>query len=181
MTTTSIGSGSDTLTLKLSEDAYRGDAQFTVSVDGHQVGGVLTATTAHGSGKSDTVNVLGNWAAGAHTVTVNFLNDAWGGSANADRNLYVDGAAFNGAAVSGAAMALTASGPKSFGLTDAGSTVNWGGASSSQPQVNPGDTLNVTAGTFAAQGGQVSGVTVDDRGRAAARPRFPCRTARSAR
>ncbi len=168
MSTTSIGSGSDTLALKVSEDAYLGNAQFTVSVDGKQVGGTLTATSLHGSGQSDTVNVLGDWAAGLHTVTVNFLNDAWGGSTVKDRNLYVDGAAYNGAAVNGAAAALQASGPRSFALTDPGSTFTWSGAAAPQPKANPGDTLNIAAGTFSAQGGQLSGVTVDLAGSQAA-------------
>ncbi len=173
MYTTSVGVGSDTLTLKVSETAFQGNAQFTVSVDGQQVGGTLTATSLHGSGQSDTVNVLGNWAAGSHTVTVNFLNDAWGGSAAQDRNLYVDGAAFNGVAVGGAAAALNASGPQSFGLTDPGSTFAWSnpGAASApppQPRVNPGDTLNIAAGTFSAQGGQLSDVAVDLAGSQAA-------------
>lgn len=161
MTTTSIGSGSDALVLGVSEDAYGGNAQFTVSVDGRQVGGVLTATSLHGSGQSDTVDVLGNWAAGPHTVTINFLNDAWGGSAAKDRNLYLDRATYNGAAVSGAAAALPVSGPHSFGLTDPGSTVVWSGLLAPQPRVNPGDTLDIAGSTFAAQGSQLSGVTVD--------------------
>ncbi len=166
MTDTTIGAGTDTLRLAVSEDAYQGDAQFTVSVDGQQVGDVLTVTSSHGIGQSDLVNVLGNWAAGPHTVTVNFLNDAWGGSPDTDRNLYVDGATYNGVAVSGAATALYASGPQSFGLTDPGSTFTWNGTDatsgspSPQPEVNPGDTLVLTGGTFAAQGGQLSGVTV---------------------
>ncbi|SFL49006.1 calcium-binding protein, partial [Methylobacterium pseudosasicola] len=40
---TSIGTGSDQLVLRISQDAYQGDAQYTVSVDGKQIGGVLTA------------------------------------------------------------------------------------------------------------------------------------------
>jgi beta-glucanase (GH16 family) len=48
--------------------------------------------------------VLGNWAAGNHNVQVDFLNDAWGGTAATDRNLYVDGATYNGASVGGAAQ-----------------------------------------------------------------------------
>ena len=170
MSDTSIGSGSDTLVLSVSEDAYQGDAQFTVGVDGQQVGGVLTATSAHGSGQSDTVNVLGNWAAGPHTVTVNFLNDAWGGSPSTDRNLYVDGATYDTRPVSGAATAFYSSGPQSFSLTDVGSTFSWdgktstafidGSTSSSQPEVNPGDNLILTAGTFTAQGDRLSGVEV---------------------
>ncbi|TXN49489.1 glycoside hydrolase family 16 protein, partial [Methylobacterium sp. WL119] len=38
-TSTSIGSGSDQLIFKISEDAYKGDALYTVSVDGKQIGG----------------------------------------------------------------------------------------------------------------------------------------------
>ncbi len=163
-----VGSGSDTLALKVSEDAYQGDAQFTVSVDGQQVGGILTAASLHGGGQSDTVNVLGNWAAGPHTVTVDFLNDAWDGTPDTDRNLYVDGATFNGVAVSGASLVLNAGGPQSFGLTDPGSTVVWNGSPAPQPGVNPGDTLVLTGGTFTAQGGQLSGVTVDFSGTQAA-------------
>ena len=76
-----VGSGPDTLALQVSEDAYLGDAQFTVSVDGHQIGGTLTALASHSAGQTQTFNVLGTFAAGSHTATVNFLNDAYGGSA----------------------------------------------------------------------------------------------------
>ena len=34
-----VGTGPDSLVLQVSEDAYKGDAQFTVSVDGKQIGG----------------------------------------------------------------------------------------------------------------------------------------------
>ncbi len=169
----SVGSGSDTLVLKVSEDAYQGDAQFTVSVDGQPTGGILTATTAHASGGSDTIKVLGNWARGPHTVTVDFLNDAWGGTPDTDRNLYVDSATYDGATVSGAAAALTSSGPQTFSVTDPGAAYIWNGKTSfalqnggvsatsySQPEVNPGDTLVLTGGTFTAQGSRLSGVEV---------------------
>ncbi|MCJ2011551.1 hypothetical protein MKK53_03285, partial [Methylobacterium sp. J-076] len=53
--TMNIGTGSDTLVLKLSEDAYKGDAQYTISVDGKQVGGTLTAHASHAAGQSDTI------------------------------------------------------------------------------------------------------------------------------
>ena len=41
---------SSKITLNVSEDAWQGDAQFTVAVDGTKVGGTLTATTLHSSG-----------------------------------------------------------------------------------------------------------------------------------
>ena len=96
--TSSVGSGYDTFALKMSQDFYQGNAQFVVAVDGTQVGGVQTASALHSSGQDSTLDVLGNFGAGRHTLSVSFLNDAYGGSASTDRNLYVDGVSYNGAA-----------------------------------------------------------------------------------
>jgi hypothetical protein len=85
-----------TLVLHLSEDAWSGDAQFTVSVDGTQVGGVQSVTALHGAGQSQDLALSGSFAAGAHAVAITFLNDAWGGDASSDRNLYVDGITLGG-------------------------------------------------------------------------------------
>lgn len=109
-----IGSGADTLSLSVAEDAYAGDAQFTISVDGVQQGGVQTVTASHAAGQTQTFNVLGTFGAAQHTVTVNFLNDAYGGSAATDRNLYVTGASLNGQALSGAVLNEYSAGPQSF-------------------------------------------------------------------
>ena len=98
------------LVLKLSEDAYLGDAQFTVAVDGQQVGGAQSVTTLHSSGQSQTFNLGGTFAAGPHRVDVSFINDAWGGTATTDRNLYVDGASINGVAASGGTGVLMSNG-----------------------------------------------------------------------
>jgi Ca2+-binding RTX toxin-like protein len=114
-----IGIGSDTLVLKISQDAYQDAAQYTVSVDGKQVGGTFTASAWRSSGQSDTLTIKGDWGPGAHEVEVNFLNDAYGGTAATDRNLHVDGAAYNGATVDGASAALTSSGPASFAFVEA--------------------------------------------------------------
>lgn len=147
-TTTTVGSGSDTLVLKVSQDAYQENAQFTVSLDGQQVGGILTASSLHGSGASDTVNVLANLASGQHTVSVNFLNDAYAGTPDTDRNLYVDSATYDGAAVDGAAQVLYSSGPANFNVTDM--------------TFIPGSPLVVAGGTTAtAEGNQLAGVNVD--------------------
>ena len=82
--------GPDTLVLNVAEDAYLGDAQFTVAVDGKLVGGTQTATALHKNGQSQNVNLTGNFGAGPHTVAVNFINDAYGSAAGQDRNLYVN-------------------------------------------------------------------------------------------
>ena len=121
-TSTTVGSGPDQLTLLMSQDAYQGDAQYTVSVDGQQIGGTLTARASHAAGQDDTLVVQGNWAAGNHTVAVNFLNDLYGGTSATDRNLYVDGASYDGAAVAAGRLSLKSSGSQSFGLRDDGRT-----------------------------------------------------------
>ncbi|MFT8247390.1 Calx-beta domain-containing protein, partial [Roseomonas sp. BN140053] len=95
--TNTVGSGADTLLLRLSEDAYQGHAQFTVSVDGKQVGGTLTATASHAAGQTETVAVQGDWGIGSHTVSVTFRNDLW--DDGGDRNLYLDGAIYNGTTI----------------------------------------------------------------------------------
>ena len=45
-----LNSPLNTLTIRVSEDAYKGDAKFSVSIDGTQVGGTLTASALHNSG-----------------------------------------------------------------------------------------------------------------------------------
>ena len=167
-----VGSGPDALVLRISQDAYQGAAQYTVSVDGVQIGGTLTASALHGGGQPDTVTVKGDWAAGAHTVSVNFLNDAWGGTAATDRNLYVDAATYNGAAVPGATASLMSAGPASFGFTEAGTAAQpstggstGGGSTGATPvavTVGSGaDTLVLSISQDAYQGSAQYTVSVD--------------------
>jgi hypothetical protein len=79
-----------TLTLQLSENAYRGNAEFIVKMDGKQIGGPTAVTANERSGASDTFSYSGDWAAGAHKVEVDFINDRYGGTSATDRNLYID-------------------------------------------------------------------------------------------
>ncbi|WP_052402071.1 5'/3'-nucleotidase SurE [Muricoccus aerilatus] len=85
-----------TIALQISEDAYLGDAQFIVTVDGQQLGGVQTATASHAAGGSQTVALLDFFDTDISAVSVKFINDAWGGTPASDRNLYVDKLTFNG-------------------------------------------------------------------------------------
>ena len=82
------GTGPDSLVLKISEHAYAngdgssdaaGDATFTVAIDGKQQGGTFTAGASHAAGADQTFSFDGYFGPGSHTVTVTFLNDAWGG------------------------------------------------------------------------------------------------------
>ena len=113
-TPVTLGSGPDTLALSVSEDAYQGDAQFTISVDGVQQGGVQTVTANHSAGQSQTFNVEGTFGTTPHTVAVNFLNDAYDGTASTDRNLYVTGASLDGTSLPGVALNEYSSGAQTF-------------------------------------------------------------------
>jgi hypothetical protein len=92
----SAGSGSDQILLSVSQDAYKGDAQFQVFVDNRQVGGTFTAQASNSLGKSDIFELRGEFATGNHAVRVKFTNDLWDGTPQTDRNLYIDRAVING-------------------------------------------------------------------------------------
>jgi endoglucanase len=85
----------DTIVLNMSEDYADGDAQFTVSVNGQQIGGDYQAHTLHGSGDAGTVSLTGNWGSGVNDVEVSFINHAYG------RNLYVNSISENGVTYAG--------------------------------------------------------------------------------
>lgn len=121
--TQTIGTGSDTFVLRIAQDYYLAGAQYIVKVDGVQVGGTLTASALKSSGQSDTINVQGNWGAGSHTVTVEFLNDAYGGTPQTDRNLYVTGITYNGAPMTPASANLPSAGTATFRYGAANTTL----------------------------------------------------------
>ena len=112
--TLTIGSGPDQLVLNISQDTYLGDAQYVVLVDGQQIGGVQTAHAEHAKGQSELLTVQGQWDAGSHRVSVSFLNDFYGGSADADRNIYVNLATYNENDLGGETASLLQNGPHHF-------------------------------------------------------------------
>ena len=87
----------------------RGRAQFTLAVDGQQLGGGLSTAASHALGQTQTINLLGDFVPGQHTLSVSFLNDRYDGP-GLDRNLYVAGATLNGAPVAGSALTLLSDG-----------------------------------------------------------------------
>lgn len=122
-TTATVGTGPDTLVLTMAEDAYQGDAQFTVSLDGKQLGGVLTAGAWHNQGQNQNFTFNGSWgAAGPHILTVTYFNDLWGGSASQDRNLYINTVTFDGVAQL-TNVAKGSAGPQTFGVGTASSSI----------------------------------------------------------
>ncbi len=113
-------SGDDVLELAMNEDAWQGDAMFTVSVDGVQQGGVQTVTALRDQGSTQGFDVmLPGLSIGKHLVTVDFLNDAYGGTPDTDRNLYVTGATLDGQAIDGSQLSEYSTGRQSFSFGDA--------------------------------------------------------------
>jgi glucose/arabinose dehydrogenase len=117
---TIIGSGPDELLLKISQDAYQGDALYTIAVDGQPIGGTLTAQALHAAGQSDTVIVRGDWGPGDHQVGLTFVNDAYAGTPDTDRNLYLDQVTYNGAVVPGGQATLWSAGEFAFNFHESG-------------------------------------------------------------
>ena len=109
---------SDTIAFRVSADSYMGDPQFVVRVDGQQVGGIQTAQASRAAGQSDIITLRGDFGEDPGVVTVTFLNDAWGGRADLDRNLYVEEITLNGQVIPDSATALYSEGTVTFGLQD---------------------------------------------------------------
>ena len=126
------GTTPDTLALSISQDAWKGDAQFRVSVDGQQVGGTYTASALHASGDAGVFLLTGNWGAGQHSVQVSFINDAYGGTPATDRNLYVNAIAYDGTTYANTTAPLYSNGTRTFAV---------GGAVPTTP--GPADTLTL--------------------------------------
>jgi hypothetical protein len=58
----------------------------------------------------------GNFGAGSHTIGVTFINDASGGTAGTDRNLYVNGIDVNGQHYGTGTTALMTNSTASFSV-----------------------------------------------------------------
>ncbi|NKE45446.1 hypothetical protein HB662_11720 [Roseomonas frigidaquae] len=102
-----LGAGEDKLRLAVSQDAWQGDAQFILFLNGEQLGGTRTVQASHAEGAVEIYEILGTFGDGNDVLGVRFLNDAWGGNAAADRNLYVDHLSLNGTELHGVTPLLS--------------------------------------------------------------------------
>ncbi len=157
-----FGSGPDTLVLTLAEDAFQGDAQASVAIDGKTLNArPLTVIAQRNAGQSETFTFKGTFGASAHDLAVSFLNDAYRGTPATDRNLYVNGASYDGISPRPAAAALYSAGTTRFTIPPAGdpeadpTTIN-GGTFGSGP-----DTLVLTLAEDAFQGDAQASVAID--------------------
>ena len=82
--------------LALSEDAYQGNAQVLVTLDG-QNSKTFNVTAINASNQAEPILAyIGIDNTVPHTLFVQFTNDLYGGSPSADRNAYVLGCQWNG-------------------------------------------------------------------------------------
>ena len=99
------------LTIKLGADSWLGDPVAIVTVNGETVfNGTIAAQRATGG---QLVQLGSVDASKFHQVSVQLTNDAWGGTATTDRNLYVEGIQVNGIDT-GQSQALMSNGTASF-------------------------------------------------------------------
>ena len=124
--TTSTASAAEfkQVVLNISEDAYQGGAEYTVSIDGQQIGGTFLASASHADGEDQAVSMSVNLAPGEHQISVSFINDAYGGTPSNDRNLYVDSASYNGQDLPGAATPLYSNGTDTFSFDNTQTTIS---------------------------------------------------------
>jgi hypothetical protein len=97
-------SAPDTIDLNLSEDAWEGDAKFRISVDGKTLDVPQTVTALHNQGASQDFVFSGNFGPGTHDIGIAFVNDAYGGTPQTDRNLYINSLTFDGHSQAGHEM-----------------------------------------------------------------------------
>ena len=90
-------SAENVLTLRVSGDSWEGDPQIVIKVDGVEVG-TAVVTAQHRLGQWQEVMLRGTFSE-ADAVEISFANDAWGGTATADRNVYVDRVTLDGRSV----------------------------------------------------------------------------------
>jgi hypothetical protein len=147
--------------LTISEDAYQGDAEFTVSVDGKQLGGTFTSMVSHAAGQDQSFTFNGDWAPSSHSVTVDFLNDAWDGTPATDRNLYVDDIVYNGTDT-GQSAALMSQGAATFSISGGTtpSVSETGDHGSLAQHLSQTGTYTVGGDTFVLSSGNAADVTL---------------------
>lgn len=107
----------DTIVVKAATQSWNGDAQFRLLADGKPVGAVQTVTTDLGQGWQ-AFTFRTDLADATKTLGIEFLNDAWGGSGDKDRNLHVDAIMVNGVTETLASSALTRNGVYSVDVAE---------------------------------------------------------------
>ncbi|MCJ2010433.1 carbohydrate-binding domain-containing protein [Methylobacterium sp. J-092] len=91
----------DTLVFFFSGDTYTGISHRPYTLSLHHALPILTTSASHAAGQTQDITLTGAFGTGAHDIAVQFLDDVYGGSATADRNLYVHQVSLNGHTLAG--------------------------------------------------------------------------------
>jgi hypothetical protein len=105
------------VTLDLSEDAWEGDTQFVLYVDGKAVTSPEVVSALHDAHATQSFSFSGNGQLGTPTIGVALVNHASGESAGTERNLYIDGVTVNGSDVFSGTKELSSNGIDNFTVT----------------------------------------------------------------
>ncbi len=107
----------DTIVVKAATQSWNGDAQFRLLADGKPVGAVQTVTTDLGQGWQ-AFTFRADLSDATKTLGIEFLNDAWGGGADKDRNLHVDAILVNGVKETLASSVMARSGVQTVDVSE---------------------------------------------------------------
>ena len=144
--TANFAAPTDTLTLDVSENAWIGDAQFYITVDGKQVGGLQTVTASNAASASQAITVQGTFAAGVQTVGLTFINAASGGTAATTRSLYLTGAVYDGTKVN-IAQTLTTDSTVTFAVDNQQAQITQVTETGSAPVLAAGGSVSFDIGS----------------------------------
>lgn len=86
----------DILVITFNQDAYGPEAARAETWVNGKLVGTTDIQAVHKDGAAQAVVFMGDFGTGPKSVSVFFKNDAWGGSASTDRNLWVVGMTYNG-------------------------------------------------------------------------------------
>lgn len=91
-----LGEGEDVLRFALKGDAWKGQPEYMVVLDGEVLGGVNSIAARNHRKDVEFLEIHGDFTPGAHEVAIRYLNDVQGPGAADKRNIHVTSVSFNG-------------------------------------------------------------------------------------
>jgi beta-glucanase (GH16 family) len=111
------GAFPDKVIIRVAGDSFDGSPQFVVRVNGQFSGEIHSVQASHRAGEYEDI-VVDAGQNDVQSLSIEFINDAYGGSSDFDRNLYVDKVSLNEVTYE-AEQATIVYGPAHFNATEA--------------------------------------------------------------
>jgi len=125
------------IVLRVAADSWKGDPNLRLEVDGETIGN-WKVSADHGAGEWETIRVSGDFGEnGPQEVKVGFTNDAYGGTPDTDRNLYVDRIEVNSTVYEAEGEGVD------YGHRDAQEAMKWAGKLTFDTSDNPGPNAGI--------------------------------------